>query len=69
MDDPRILYDRKTAAAALSISVRGLDYLIESGKLRVRRLGRRVLVPRSELERLARQDQAEIVPSETNDGR
>ena len=60
----RLLYDRKSAALALGISIRGLDYLIAEGKVRVRRLGKRVLVPRAELERLAAKDQPRIAPEE-----
>ena len=57
-----MLFDRKSAAATIGISIRGLDYLISTGKLRVRRLGKRVLVPRAELERLVAKDQPHIVP-------
>ena len=62
MENERMLFDRKSAAAAIGISIRGLDYLISTGKLRVRRLGKRVLVPRAELERLVAKDQPRIVP-------
>ena len=57
-----ILYTRKDAAAAIGLSVRALDYFISQGKVKVRRLGKRVLVPRVELERLAAKDQPAIVP-------
>ncbi len=60
----KILFDRKTAAAALSISTRALDYLISAGKVRVRRFGRRILIPRDELERLGAKDQERLVPEE-----
>jgi excisionase family DNA binding protein len=56
---PRLLYDRKTAATLLSISVRSLDYLIAEGSIRVRRLGGRVLITRKELERFADHDRSE----------
>lgn len=62
METDKILLARKDAANVIGISVRGLDYLISTGKVRVRRLGKRVLVPRAELERLARKDQERIVP-------
>lgn len=52
-DDVRLLYDRRSAARQLSISVRALDYLIAAKQLRTRRIGKRVLVPRSELVRYA----------------
>jgi hypothetical protein len=60
---PRILLDRKRAAAMLSISVRALDYLTSSGAIRVRRIGGRVLVPIKELQRFADTDRSEpLVP-------
>ncbi len=52
----KILYDRKGAAFALSISVRALDYLIAGKQLTTRRLGKKVMVPASELSRFARAD-------------
>ncbi len=70
MESAKILLDRKSAAAAISLSLRGLDYLISAGKIRVRRLGKRVLIPREELERFARKDTAQIVPQrEAHDDR
>jgi excisionase family DNA binding protein len=51
-----ILYDRKGAAAALSVSVRTLDYFIARRELVTRRIGRKVLIPASELRRFARAD-------------
>jgi hypothetical protein len=66
MESERLLFDRKSAAAAIGISIRGLDYLIATGKIRIRRLGKRVLVPRSELERLAARDLPRIVPEGFN---
>lgn len=50
----QILVSRQDAAKALSISVRGLDYLIAQGKVPVRKLGKRTLIPRTALERFAR---------------
>ena len=58
-----ILFSRKQAASLLSISLRGLDYLIARGKLHVRRVGKRVLISRQEIERFARRDHPDpIVP-------
>jgi excisionase family DNA binding protein len=54
--ESKLLYDRKTAAVALSISVRSLDYLISGGQLKTRRIGRKVLIHRSELKRFAQGD-------------
>ena len=50
------VYTRREAAEALRISLRTLDTLLAQGKLRGRRIGRRVLVPQSELEKLLRRD-------------
>ncbi|HVN79141.1 MAG TPA: helix-turn-helix domain-containing protein [Terriglobia bacterium] len=47
-----LAYSKKEAAAATSLSVRGIDYLIEKGQLRAVKIGRRVLIPSRELERL-----------------
>lgn len=53
---PRLLYDRKTAAIQLSISVRALDYLIAQGKFNTRRIGKKVLIPHADLVRFAKAD-------------
>lgn len=52
----RLLYDRKSAASMLSISVRALDYLIARQTVGVRRIGSRVLIPAAELLRVAGED-------------
>lgn len=52
----KLLYDRREAAAALSISTRTLDYFLANGRLKARRVGRKVLIPRAELLRFARED-------------
>lgn len=57
------LLDRRTAARMLSLGLGTLDKLIDSGELHARRVGRRVLVPRVELERFARQG-AQVKKSE-----
>ena len=49
----KLLYDRKSAAHALSISVRSLDYLLSQRAFRARRIGKKVLIPASELKRFA----------------
>jgi excisionase family DNA binding protein len=53
-DVEKLLYTRADAACMLSISERSLDYLIASKEINTRRVGRRVLIPRSELLRFAR---------------
>jgi hypothetical protein len=52
----RLLYSRKAAAHALSISIRSLDYLLSERKFRTRRIGRKVLIPRAELVKFAQSD-------------
>lgn len=54
--EERLLVSRREAAVLLGLSVRTLDNLVLRGELRVRRIGRRVLVERRELERFARRD-------------
>jgi hypothetical protein len=49
--EARLLYDRKTAALMLSISVRTLDYIIAGKNLDTRRIGRKVLVTHASLVR------------------
>lgn len=49
-----LLLGRREAAEALGISLRLLDYLVSRGELPARRIGRRVCIPRSELEKFAR---------------
>ena len=53
MESARLLYDRKEAARQLSISVRGLDYIIAAKELDTRRIGRKVLVTHASLVRYA----------------
>ena len=53
MKKAQLAYSKKEAAAATSISLRGIDYLIEKGELKTVRVGRRVIIPSRELERLA----------------
>lgn len=52
----KILFSKKEAATLLSISPRCVDKLIARQELETRRIGRRRLVPRVSLERLARRD-------------
>jgi excisionase family DNA binding protein len=55
-DRPRLLYSRNEAAYQLSISARAVDYLIAKKELAVRRMGKKILVPHSELVKFARKD-------------
>ena len=54
MSERQLLLDKRSAAAS-SISLRTVDYLIADGKLRLRRVGRRVLIHRAEIARFAGQ--------------
>ena len=56
----KLLYDRKSAAYALSISTRSLDYLIANKQLATRRLGKKVMVSHAELVRFCRGDHFEL---------
>jgi hypothetical protein len=47
------------AAGMLSISCRALDYLVANKQLLIRRIGTRVLIPLSELQRFSRSDHPE----------
>jgi excisionase family DNA binding protein len=56
MDEGKILLGRKESAALLSISLRTLDSLLSRREIVARRIGRRLLISRTELERFARRD-------------
>ena len=62
---PKILYSRRDAAFALSISVRSLDYIIAAKELKFRKIGKKVLIPASELSRYARADHAALTKQVT----
>jgi excisionase family DNA binding protein len=55
-NNQRLLVGRREAADLLSISARALDYLVANHQLNTRRIGARVLIPISELQRFARAD-------------
>jgi hypothetical protein len=63
---PRLLYDRKEAAYQWSISIRAVDYMIAQGRVRTRKIGGRILIPHSELLRIARVDQVEPITSSSS---
>ena len=52
----RLLVGRKEAADLLSISARAVDYLVANKQLATRRIGSRVLIPVSDLQRFVRAD-------------
>lgn len=55
----QLLIGKREAADGLAISVRALERLIANDEINVRRIGRRVLVSRAELERYAEGREAE----------
>jgi len=50
----KLLYDRRSAAFALSISVRSLDYLIANKHLNASRLGKKIMLSHTELVKFSR---------------
>jgi len=62
------VFETRSAAAATSLSVRSLDYLIEKGQLRAVKVGRRVLIPSRELERLIEQGTSRVFAETRGDG-
>jgi hypothetical protein len=52
----KLLYSMKDAEYALSLSNRTLRYMIADKRILPRRVGGRVLIPLSEIRRVARQD-------------
>jgi hypothetical protein len=49
----KLLFDRKSAAWALSVSTRTIDYLIANGAFETRRIGRKVLITAASLKKYA----------------
>lgn len=58
----RVMYSRKEAAEYIGVAVSTLDVAIGRGLMRARRIGRRVLVHQSELDRFVRADHLEVWP-------
>jgi excisionase family DNA binding protein len=61
----RLAYPLSEAAQLSSLSVRSLRYLMQTGKLGYAKVGRRILIPHAELERLIRR--ASVKPSQSLD--
>lgn len=57
----KLLVSRNEAAQLLSISVRGIDYLLATRRLPFRKPGGRVLIPVDELRKYARGDHPERI--------
>ena len=58
-----LLYPRDKAACQLGISVRALDHLIASKRIRAQSIGKRVLIHQTELAKFARANHYEPVES------
>ena len=54
----KLLFSKTETAAAIGVSPRKIDYLIRDNQLHATRIGRRTLIHRREIERLARQGAA-----------
>jgi hypothetical protein len=61
--EDKLLVSREEAAQLLSISQRGLDYLVASRRLPIRRIGGLVLIPIAGLRWYARHDHPERIVS------
>jgi hypothetical protein len=57
----KLLYSRRDAAEALSLSIRSIDYLITTRRLITRRVGGKILIPVGAVRRFAREDHPEFV--------
>lgn len=53
----KLLYDKRSAAFALSVSVRTIENMLASKQLSYRRCGRKVLIPASDVRRVAKCEQ------------
>ena len=56
----RLLFSRRSAARALDISIRMIDYAIASGLLETRRVNSRILIPFDSLANFAASDR--VIP-------
>jgi excisionase family DNA binding protein len=54
MQQPKLAYSKKQAAAEISLSVRTIDYLIQRGDLAAKKFGEKVLIPGEALASLIR---------------
>ena len=63
MPQERLLLGKSEAARILGLSLRTVDYLIAHSELRVRRVGKRVLISHSELERFANGEEVDASKS------
>jgi excisionase family DNA binding protein len=57
----KLLFSKDEAAEILGVSLGRLNQSIYSGEIPIKRIGRRVLIPRSSLEAFSRIDESESV--------
>jgi hypothetical protein len=60
----KLLYCRKSAAFALSISVRSLDYLIANKKIATQRLGRKIMITHASLVKFTRSNHYDLTSAD-----
>jgi hypothetical protein len=60
---PPLMVSRERASELLGVSVRSIDYLIADKRVKTRRIGKRVLITMTEINRLTRIDLGAIRPS------
>jgi excisionase family DNA binding protein len=65
---PKILFSKREAALALSLSVRTIENLIARKELNARRVGRRTLITASSLVLFARRDHVSPSPPKRSSG-
>lgn len=59
----KLFVTRTEAASLLNLSTRSIDYLVAEGRLHSRKFGKRRLIPREAVERLAKHGCRRIVPA------
>ncbi len=52
----KLLYSRKEVAHLLNLSIRSVDLILSAGQMKVRRIGRRLLVPADSVAQYANRD-------------
>lgn len=61
--DQKFLFSRQAAAEATDLSIRAIDYAIESGALEAIRVGKRVMISRDSLLAFCKRGCSRICPS------
>ena len=68
MNSP-VFLSKKSISQLLGVSLRTIENLIAAGELPVRRVGRRVLIPRQALEEFTRRDHTTVKKAVTGGAR